>query len=692
MLIHNRVVIQTFATVVTLSLSVFALADTPVALRTRIDQLIEEGDIETALAVGIDAVTLQPDDPSLLYQVGRAAFRGRRYHLAIYYFNRSLHFRPNHGASLLYLGWAQKRADLSAESRHTFEHLSTSDDTISPLMRDSAIRALKLLGPEPRLRGTVHSNVASSSKRFFVAAPYAALLEYGGSTHKYGGETYQLDLRAGFLGRGYVELSEAWSSIETLPGYPSYEVLEHRLGLAGFVSPKLLLKGKYAFLDADYEGGGSGHFYALGADWLRGGRLRCGLVASYVNYPDGDIAQFVPRMTWRGDGFELSTALSVQQWDSSEGTGEFLGLIRQDLQIPFAGGDGISIGYAAGESRYGHAGFGDVLYSLPDKQTGSVYLRYTRPLYPFLLSLKSGVDTFETDEGDRYHSTAHTFSLGYLSRNARAPRSATQSPWTLSFGVGFRKSSATMTMSAADPLVTDLIDPVTFSDESGSYTSIYAYDLETGLSSKDVNSENRALAPYVVLRHRVGDSPGHLRLSLYGRYTFAPYSYEVEAEDAGYQRVWESYATLYDGTRFGGGRDVYASYNATQQGRCDLNLHELALGAETGIELLRGLDLAASGGVLLGVVDWSASDSTQWTESDDSSVLSWIDRQDSGQEFVVGLTAELHLRWSPSARTAWFIEASGGYVWYDDLDIAGSPITATFDLSSTTGTIGIGLR
>jgi hypothetical protein len=49
-----------------------------------------------------------------------------------------------------------------------------------------------------------------------------------------------------------------------------------------------------------------------------------------------------------------------------------------------------------------------------------------------------------------------------------------------------------MTMSAADPLVTDLIDPVTFSDESGDYTRIYAYDLETGLSSKEVNSENRA--------------------------------------------------------------------------------------------------------------------------------------------------------------------------------------------------------
>ncbi|MBT7301438.1 MAG: hypothetical protein HN849_18085 [Victivallales bacterium] len=94
----------------------------------------------------------------------------------------------------------------------------------------------------------------------------------------------------------------------------------------------------------------------------------------------------------------------------------------------------------------------------------------------------------------------------------------------------------------------------------------------------------------------------------------------------------------------------------------------------------------------MGVADWSASDSTQWTESDDDTLLLWADRQDSGRDFVVGATADLRLRWAPSSQSPWFIEAGGGYVWYEDLDISGSPIAATVDLTSITATIGIGLR
>ena len=669
-----------------------ASSESAEALEQRVHELIESGDYDTALAEGVDAVTRHPDSPGLLHEVGRAAFRGDRYHLAIYYFNRSLLFRPNYGATLLYLGWAQRRANLSEEARETFHHVRAGSHRQSGSVRGAAIAALKQLGPEPPLhkRGRRQSQ---QRQGFAVAAPYAALLEYGGDTPKAGGQTYQLDLRAGLLGRGYVEFSEAWTSVETLPDYPDYEVLEHRIGLAGFVAPRWLLKGKYALLDADYEGGGTGHFAALGVDWLRRGRLHGGVTGSFADYPDGDVSQLMPRLTWRGKRFELATTLSLQQWAPMEGEDKFLGLVRQDLLIPLPRGDGISVGYAAGESRYGHAGFGDVLYSLPDKQTGSVYLRYARPLYPFMLSLKTSIDTFKTDEDhESYHSTAHTVSLGYLSRTARAPLAAHESPWTLAFGVGTRQNSAKLTMDAADPLVTDLVGPLTFTDESGDYTSIYFYDLETGLDAREMEGDDRGLCPYVELRRLVRPPEASLGFSFYGRYTFAPLSYEFEAEAAGYQRVWESYVDLYTGAEFGGGRGIFATYNATQQGRFDLNLHELALGVELDLRLLSELRLAAGCGLLVGLADWSASDSTQWTEEGDDTVLDWVDRHDAGQELIVGATVDLRLRWAPSADSPWFVELGGGYAWYDDLEIDRSPIAAALDLASATGTIGIGLR
>ncbi len=674
------------------TLPVTAAGESAAELEQRLHELVESGDYQTALAEGVDAVTQYPEDPGLLHEIGRAAFRSHRYHLAIYYFNRSLLFRPNYGATLLYLGWAQKRADLSGEARQTFQHVQAGDHKLSEPVRDAAVEALKQLGPEPPLlrRGDPRTG---SSAGFFVAAPYAALLEYGGDTPKVSGETYQLDLRAGLLGRGYVEFSEAWTSVQTLPDYPDYEVLEHRIGVAGFVAPRWLLKGKYALLDADYESGGTGHFAALGIDWLRPGRLRGGITGSFADYPDGDVSQVMPRLTWRAERFELTTTLGIQQWGPIEGSDKLLTLLRQDLLIPLPRGDGIGVGYAAGESRYGHAGFGDVLYTLPDKQTGSIYLRYARPLYPFMLSLKTSIDTFKTSEDhNSYHSTAHTISLGYLSRSARTPLASSDTAWTLAFGVGSRQSNAKLTMEAADPLVTELVGPLTFSDESGDYTSIYYYDLETGLDDRELDSDGSGLCPYVEFRRLAGHAQANLGLSFYGRYTFAPFSYEFEAEAAGYQRVWESYVDLYTGTEFGGGRGIFATYNATQQGRLDLNLHEFALGAEAGVRLLRGLRLTAGGGLLLGVADWSASDSTSWTEAGNDEVLSWVDRHDAGQEFVVGATADLRLRWVPIADSPWFVELGGGYVWYDDLDISGSPIAASIDLASATGTIGVGLR
>ena len=247
-------------------------------------------------------------------------------------------------------------------------------------------------------------------------------------------------------------------------------------------------------------------------------------------------------------------------------------------------------------------------------------------------------------------------------------------------------------MEATAPLVTTVSGPVAFSDETGDYVNIYTYSLENGLNTRELDTSNRAVSPYAELRRQTGVPGARHRFNYYGRYTFVPHAYEFESESTGYQRVWESVVNYHTSTAFGAGRSLYTTYNAAQQGRFDLNLHELALGAESEVELLSCLQLAVSGGLLLGVADWSASDSTQWTESDDDTLLLWADRQDSGRDFVVGATADLRLRWAPSSQSPWFIEAGGGYVWYEDLDISGSPIAATVDLTSITATIGIGLR
>jgi hypothetical protein len=666
------------------------LASTPGELGERIHALVEAGNIETALAEGVDAVTQYPEDPGLLHEVGRAAFRGDRYHLAIYYFKRALLFRPNYSASLLYLGWAQKRADLSTEARQTFHQVRTND-TVSQPVRKAAVATLKQLGPEPPL--IAPRNLRDTpTPGFFVAAPYMALLEYGDATPKFSGETYQLDLRAGMLGRGYVEFSEAWTSVQTLPDYPDYEVLEHRIGLAGFVSPKLLLKGKHAFVDSDYDDGGDGHFSAVGIDWLRPGHLRGGLTASVADYPDGRIAQVTPRITWHAEQFELTTALDVQQWEPTDGDDEVLALIRQNLLMPLPAGDGISVGYAAGESRYSHAGFGDVLYTLPDRQTASAYLRYTRPIYPFLLSLKASVDTFKTEDGNTYHSTAHTLSLGYLSHNARATAARGSSPWSLALGASHRRISGAFAMEPSELLVTDVIDPLTFSDESGEYTSVYAYGLESVIDTRQIEAAEGIVSPWVELRRTHTRPNAPFGIQFYGRYTFVPYAAVFAKHTDGYQSVVEGYETFYNGESIGGGRGIFATYDVAQSGRFDLNLHELALGIDATRRMGRQFRAALGGGLLMGLGNWTSSRTSEWTESGSTEVLAWDETFGSGQELLVGATADLRLRWEPANDSAWFIEAGAGFVWYDDLEINTSPIAADLELSSFNGMIGIGLR
>lgn len=682
--------IKRSVTIFILMLSASILTAASLSQKDRIHNLVESGKFKEALTEGVDAVTLHPQDAALLHEVGRAAFRSERYHLAIYYFKRSLIFRPNYSASLLYLGWAQKRAGLKSESRQTFQYLNTADIDISKSVRGSVVEYLRQLGPKP-IKNDSSSLYNKPNPYFYTVIPYAALLEYGGKSPKTSGDSFQTDLRLGLLNKGYMDFSETLTTIQESPGYPEYKAAEHRIGLAGFITPELLLKGKYAYVDVDYENDGDGHFAAIGLDWLRAGSLSGGLAASFAKYSDGDVIQIFPHIIWHKKPFDLTTTLSLEQSSLDGQSDEFLALIRQDLIIPFRSGDGISVGYAAGESSYGQAGFGDLLYSLPDKQTGSLYFRYIKPLYPFFLSFRTSLDTFKTDDGS-YHSTAHTISLGYLSQSARSTISNLNTPWVLSFGAGSRKSSANLTMKAAAPLVTDVIDPVIFSDDSGDYTRIYAYDLETDLNEQNLECNENNLFPYVELRRLIEKKDANYSLSLYGRYMFTPYTAEFKSKQAGLQRVWESYSDLYTGTTFGGGRGVYATYDAIQQGRFDLNLHELALGTELESQLLPTFSTTISGGILVSIADWSSSDSTQWIKEGDSTILSWIDRKDSGQELLTGATVNLLLRWFPSADSSWFIELGGGYTWYGNLSIQSSPVSAQMDLSSSTATIGIGLR
>jgi len=658
-----RLRIHVFSALITLFLmsAIPLSASAPFVLTDHIHQLIEANDIDTALSDGIDAVTLYPDDPALLHELGRAAYRSRHYHLAIYYFKRSLLFRPGYSASLAYLEMSQEKTGLGSENY------------------------IKYIKPD---------------NRFFIVTPYAAFLEYGDATPKYGGQTYQLDLSGGILNRGYILLSSALTSIPTLPDYPDYEIYEHRLGLGWFINPVWLIKAKYAYVNSDYDGGGTGGFSALGMDWLRQGQLQTGLTLSYADYPDGTVEQAAPMLTWRSRRFVLTTYADIQHWnpaideEQTEAEDEIYAMLRQNLTVPVAGGDRIGIGYAVGASRYGYTGFGDVLYSLPDKHTSSIYLRYDRPLYPFVLSLKMSSDTFETDDGDGYHSVAHTISLGYLSHNAVYAAEKRPNPWSLVLGAGGRKMKAALSMDAPDPLVADadVIAPVTFSDDTGNYTSRYAYELDTELNSRDARESYMTLSPYIELQ-RLWKLTGYVRsIKTYGRYTFIPCGYEFEKQEAGYQSVREVRTDFYQGIKFGGEYSVYETYNVSQSGRFDLNLHELALGIESVLQLFANLELSVGGGLLISLADWTSSRTSSWTESGNSEVLLWDETYAAGHKFPIGFTADLHLRWSPSAESSWFIETGAGYLIYDDMTIDKPPVSSTVELSGINATIAIGLR
>lgn len=670
-----------------------AMADAAHVFSERIHGLIESGDAERALEVGIDAMAQYPDDHGILHNLGRAAFITKRYHLSIYYLKRALAIRPGYSSSLLYLGAAENHARLTDDARNTLLY-TLELDNLGEGGRSLASSLLKQLGPAPTSarESTVVSAGPVSRLPFYTITPYMALLEYAGPVPRHGGYSQQLDIRAGYLGLGYIDASLAGTSVETLPYLPDYDLAEYRLGFGWFITPAWLLKAKGVYLESLGDDGANGHFVTAGFDWPRRGVLRGGLTTSHGDYPDGAVIHLTPHVAWCTPHFSLTTSLDAQQWNPTEGDKALLMLFRQDLILPVPDGGAFGLGYAAGGSRYGHAGFGDVIYSLPDEQTGSVYVQYTRPLHPFALSAKAAINTYESLDGDTYHSTAHTISLGYLSRNARAAVDTAQSRWSLLLGLGARRIRAVMDVDAADPLVTETVGPLTFSDDTGQYTSIYDYGLDSVLETRHEKVQESIVSPWLELRRKVAGSGMGSGIQFYGRYTFAPYAYELTAQSAGYQSVREVRSDYFNGSSIGGGSGIYSTYNVTQSGRFDLNLHEFALGVESVFPLTDRIQVAVGGGFLVGIADWTSSRVSEWMEDGTDTVLDWVETYGTGVAFSYGATADLRLRWIPAPTSSWFIEAGAGYIWHGELEINEPPIAAAFDLGSFNGTIGIGLR
>ena len=113
---------------------------------------------------------------------------------------------------------------------------------------------------------------------------------------------------------------------------------------------------------------------------------------------------------------------------------------------------------------------------------------------------------------------------------------------------------------------------------------------------------------------------------------------------------------------FDSSRRIYETYNVEQGGRFDMNLHELALGLNSTAMLSDRVHLGFGGGLMIGIADWTSTRVSTWIDAEDETVLSRIEEYAAGQEYPIGALAELRLRWEPSEKSAWFIEAaSDGY-------------------------------
>lgn len=129
---------------------------------------------------------------------------------------------------------------------------------------------------------------------------------------------------------------------------------------------------------------------------------------------------------------------------------------------------------------------------------------------------------------------------------------------------------------------------------------------------------------------------------------------------------------------------------ALSRSRLDVDLHEIPLGLEWGRRSGRG-EWALRGGITLNAVDLDLVTRTDWVQAGSGRLLASTLASESGSEFACGAYLGASVTWPLNEDGSVYLRAHGTYHWVDEVSISASHATATVELSSWEGGLGIGI-
>ncbi len=132
--------------------------------------------------------------------------------------------------------------------------------------------------------------------------------------------------------------------------------------------------------------------------------------------------------------------------------------------------------------------------------------------------------------------------------------------------------------------------------------------------------------------------------------------------------------------------------NGMMDAEVDIYWYELTLGLDWSKTLFNRLDLFALVGPTAHILDWEMEHNTTWTIAGDNSPATTTRANDSGTKTLVGGVAELGINLYLDADRRYFIEASGEYLYLEDVTLHAGAASVEIDPESWGGKLGIGMR
>jgi hypothetical protein len=138
--------------------------------------------------------------------------------------------------------------------------------------------------------------------------------------------------------------------------------------------------------------------------------------------------------------------------------------------------------------------------------------------------------------------------------------------------------------------------------------------------------------------------------------------------------------------------DVVATLIAEELSEFEIRLHELFLALEISTDVHDRVTFSLACGPTLNLLDWDFTHTTHWSLAGSGARQETIVAENSDQDLVIGAGGQLAVKLTLGEERRYFMEASGGYFWVDELKVGAGLGQAEIDLSSYSAGAGIGIN